>query len=187
MGKEIWVYIDQFKGKALAASWESLAAAKSIAGPLGGLVTALVLGPGAQALAGEAFHYGADAALWGDDATLADYRPEAYGLTLAKLAKDKSPQLVIIPATTRGRDLSAMVSAELGCGAAADATALEVKEASCASRARCTRASLPAWSLSPARAPTSSRCARAPSPCPSPTPQRAAAQPRSPQVSPRAI
>ncbi len=128
MGKEIWVYIDQFKGKALAASWESLAAAKSIAGPLGGSVAAIVLGAGAQALAEEAFHYGADAAMWGDDATLADYRPEPYGLTLAKLAKEKAPQLVIIPATTRGRDLSAMVSAELECGAAADATALEVKD-----------------------------------------------------------
>jgi electron transfer flavoprotein alpha subunit len=128
MGKEIWVYIDQFKGKPLAASWEALAAAKTLAGPLGGSVVAIALGPGAQALAGEAFHYGADAALWGDDATLADFRPEAYGLTLAKLAKEKVPQLVIIPATTRGRDLSAMVSAELGCGAAADATSLEVKD-----------------------------------------------------------
>ena len=128
MGKEIWVYIDQFKGKPVAASWEALAAAKTLAGPLGGSVVAIALGPGAQALAGEAFHFGADAALWGDDATLADFRPEAYGLTLAKLAKEKVPQLVIIPATTRGRDLSAMVSAELGCGAAADATGLEVKD-----------------------------------------------------------
>jgi len=128
MGKEIWVYIDQFKGKALAASWESLAAAKTLAGPLGGSVVALALGPGAQALAGEAFHFGADAAMWGDDPTLAVFRPEAYGLTVAKLAKEKIPQLVIIPATTRGRDMAAMVSAELGCGAAADATGLEVKD-----------------------------------------------------------
>ncbi len=128
MGKEIWVYIDQFKGKPLAASWESLAAAKTLAGPLGGSVVALALGPGAKALAEEAFHFGADAALWGDDPTLAEFRPEAYGLTVAKLAKEKAPQLVIIPASTRGRDLAAMVSAELGCGAAADATALEVKD-----------------------------------------------------------
>jgi len=128
MGKEIWVYIDQFKGKALSASWESLAAAKTLAGPLGGSVVALALGPGAQALAVEAFHFGADAAMWGDDATLADFRPEAYGLTVAKLAKEKVPQLVIIPASTRGRDLAAMVSAELGCGAAADATGMEVKD-----------------------------------------------------------
>ncbi len=127
---KIWVYIDQSKGQALPASWEGIGAAKTLAGQLGGGVTALVFGKGVEAIASEAFQYGADEVLLADDASLDDYRAEPYTALLAKLARDSSPEVVLFPTTTRGRELAAMAAIDLDTGVMPDVIALEVKDGS---------------------------------------------------------
>lgn len=124
----IWVYIDQFKGSALAASWEALGAAKKLAGEMGGTVTALVFGPNADALANEAFTYGAEAASVCDDATLAEFRVQPYAALLVKLVGEGKPSVVIAPNTTRGRDLIGMAAVLAGSSAIADGIGLEFKD-----------------------------------------------------------
>ncbi len=126
MSTEIWVYIDQFKGTPLPASWEALGQGKRMGGP----VIALVFGPGSQAIAKEAFQFGADQVLWSEDPLLADFRAEAFAGLVTQLAKEKKPSLLLVPSTTRGRDITAMVAAELGCGAIPEATGLETKDGS---------------------------------------------------------
>ncbi|MCK4978327.1 MAG: hypothetical protein KAS36_15430, partial [Anaerolineales bacterium] len=76
MSNKVWVYIDQFKGQAHPASWESLGAGRSLALKLGSGVSALIFGSQAGGVAEEAFQYGADEVLLADDVTLEDYRPE---------------------------------------------------------------------------------------------------------------
>ena len=125
---KIWVYIDQFKGQALPASWEAIGAAKNLASQLGGGVTALVFGKSADAVAAEAFQYGADEVLLADDATLDDYRCEPFTALLAKLASDTKPEVILFPTTTRGRELAAMAAIDLNTGVLPDVVALEVKD-----------------------------------------------------------
>jgi len=115
-----WVYIDHFKGRALPASWEAIGLGKTL-----GQVTALVFGSGIQELAKAAFEYGADEVLLVDDATLADFRAEAYATSLSKLAVERTPGLILFPTTTRGRDLAGMVAIDLGTGVMVDVTSLE--------------------------------------------------------------
>ena len=115
-----WVYIDHFKGNALPASWETIGVAKTL-----GSVTALVLGSGIEALANTAFEYGADEVLLADDAALADFRPEAYATTLSKLAAERTPDLLLFPTTTRGRELAGMLAIDLKTGVMVDVTSLE--------------------------------------------------------------
>ncbi|NOY99193.1 MAG: electron transfer flavoprotein subunit alpha/FixB family protein [Chloroflexi bacterium] len=117
-----WVYIDNFKGEALPASWEAISAAKS----LGGSVTALVFGSGVEALAKTAFEYGADEVLLADDASLADYRVEAFASTLSKLAAERAPDVILLPTTTRGRELAGMAAIDLKTGVLVDVVALEL-------------------------------------------------------------
>jgi electron transfer flavoprotein alpha subunit len=128
MSNKVWVYIDQFKGKTYPVSWEALGAAHSLAEKLGGWVTALVLGPQSQSVAGEAFHYGADEVFYADDATLTDFRPEPYTALIAKLAKGASPEVLLFPTTTRGRELAAMCAIDLETGVMPDVTALSVED-----------------------------------------------------------
>jgi electron transfer flavoprotein alpha subunit len=127
---KIWVYIDQFKGQPLPTSWEGIGAGKTLASQLGGGVTALVFGKWVEALAADAFHYGADEVLLADDPTLEDYRSEPYTALLAKLASESSPEVILFPTTTRGRELAAMAAVDLSTGVLPDVTALEVVDGS---------------------------------------------------------
>lgn len=115
-----WVYIDHFKGNALPASWETIGVGKTL-----GNVTALVFGSGIEALAKTAFEYGADEVLLADDEVLSDYRSEAYATTLSKLAAERTPDLLLFPTTTRGRELAGMIAIDLKSGVMVDVTSLE--------------------------------------------------------------
>ena len=118
-----WVYIDHFKGSALPASWEAIGVGKTL-----GEVSALVFGAGVEALAKSAFEYGADEVLLAEDASLADYRAEAYASTLSKLAAEKTPDVILLPTTTRGRELAGMAAMDLKTGVLVDVIALEVQD-----------------------------------------------------------
>lgn len=117
-----WVYVDHFKGEALPASWEAIGVGRTL-----GAVTALVFGSGVERLANEAFEYGADEVLLADDSALADYRAEAYASTLAALAAERSPEVILLPTTTRGREIAAMAAVDLKTGVLVDVTAIEMQ------------------------------------------------------------
>jgi len=114
------VFIDHFKGNALPASWEAVGVGKTL-----GNVTALICGSGVEALAKTAFEFGVDEVLLADDPALADYRAEAFAATLSKLAAERTPDLLLFPTTTRGRELAGMAAIDLKTGVMVDVTALE--------------------------------------------------------------
>lgn len=127
---KIWVYIDQFNGQPLPISWEGIGAGKTLAAQLGGGVTALVFGKGVENIASQAFQYGADEVLLADDPSLDDYRCEPYTALLAKLASEASPEVILFPTTTRGREMAAMAAIDLNSGVLPDVIALEVADGS---------------------------------------------------------
>lgn len=125
---KVWVYIDHFKGEALPASWESVGAARMLAGQMGGGVTALVFGNQVEKVATQAFQYGADEVLLADDPTLEDYRPEPFTSLLARAAADAKPEAILFPTTTRGRELAGMSAIDLQTGVLVDVIALELQD-----------------------------------------------------------
>jgi len=128
MGNKVLVYIDQYQGEILPASWETLGAGHSLAESLGGPVSVLVAGEGSQAVAEQAFQYGADAVLYADDPTLNDFRAEPYTALIASVAKEQAPEVILFPTTTRGRELAAMSAIDLQTGVLADVTVLDVQD-----------------------------------------------------------
>ncbi|MFC1996355.1 electron transfer flavoprotein subunit alpha/FixB family protein [Chloroflexota bacterium] len=118
---KIWVFIDQFKGTVLPASWEALGVGKTL-----GDVTAIVFGEGVENIAQEAFHYGADEVLLADDPILTDFRAEPYARLISGLAEEPIPDVILFPTTSRGRDLAAMTAIDLATGVLVDVTAIEV-------------------------------------------------------------
>jgi electron transfer flavoprotein alpha subunit len=73
-----------------------------------------------------AIHYGADEVFIADDPILEDFRPEPYVGTLAQLAGDLEPEVILFPTTTRGRELAAMAAIDLDSGVLIDVISLEV-------------------------------------------------------------
>jgi len=115
-----FVYIDHFKGDVQPASWEALGLAKSF-----GTAVALVFGSGVDEVAKAAVEFGADEVLVADDASLADYRAETYASTLSALASSHSPNLILLPTTSRTRELAAMSAIDLNTGVLTDVSNLE--------------------------------------------------------------
>lgn len=108
----VFVWIETFNGRAVPASWEALAAGKTLADQFGVPLTALVFGQNAAVVASEAATYGAAKALVCEDATLTDFRLEPYAALLTKLVQDNTPKAVVAAATSRGRELLAASAAD---------------------------------------------------------------------------
>ncbi len=122
----IWVWIENGDGEISAISREVLGAGRTVADELGQSLTALVLGQDVGAVADAAFDLGANAVLGCDDASLANFRVEAYGQLVTQLAQEKGPGVIMAGASTRGRDLAAWVAADLDAGLVADGSAFTV-------------------------------------------------------------
>jgi electron transfer flavoprotein alpha subunit len=119
---KIWVYIDHFKGEIVSASWEALGVAKTF-----GSASALIFGPGVDDLIKAAFEFGADEVLSADDPALADFRAETYAATLSAIGSSAAPDLILLPTTSRTREMAAMSAMDLNSGVLTDVTALEVQ------------------------------------------------------------
>jgi electron transfer flavoprotein alpha subunit len=113
------VYIDHFKGVVQPASWEALGVAKSF-----GTAIAVLFGQGLDEACKTAFEMGADEVLVAEDAGLVDYRAEAFASTLASVAASQSPDLILLPTTTRTREFAAMAAIDLKTGVLVDLTGL---------------------------------------------------------------
>ena len=113
------VYIDHFKGQVQPAAWEALGIAKSF-----GDAAAVIFGSDLEALTKTAFEFGADEVLVADDPGLVDYSAESYAATLSALASLRSPDLILLPTTSRTRELAAMTAIDLNTGVLVDLTGL---------------------------------------------------------------
>jgi electron transfer flavoprotein alpha subunit len=126
MATKTWVFIEQVKGLVAQPSLEALGEARRLMGldAQGGTVAGLLFGHNVSGLVATVIAHGADEVLLADDATLADFRAEAYGALLVKLAREQQPTLILAGATTRGRDILGWTAPDLETSALADVIAL---------------------------------------------------------------
>jgi electron transfer flavoprotein alpha subunit len=127
--KHVWVFVEQERGQVHPVSWELMGAGRELADKLKVELAAVVIGPpgdGVQHAAAEAFWYGADLAYIVADPVLADYRNEAYTKALTDVVNTYKPEILLLGATTLGRDLAGSVATTLLTGLTADCTALDV-------------------------------------------------------------
>jgi electron transfer flavoprotein alpha subunit len=126
MANKVWVFIDQFKGQALPASWEAVFAGRKLADQMGSGVTAVLIGSELDGLAEKAIHFGADEVLVADDPSLADYRSNAYASVLSKAAGESEPAVLLFPTSTRGRELAGIAAIDLNTGVLVDVIELSL-------------------------------------------------------------
>jgi electron transfer flavoprotein alpha subunit len=130
MADKVWVYIDQFNGEAIPASWEAIGAARMLAEQFGGGVTAVIAGEEVKEAAEQAVQYGADQVYFCNDETMKDFRAEPSASLLSGLAREHQPEVILFPTTSRGRELAGMVAVDLKSGVLPDVTALEIQDGS---------------------------------------------------------
>src|SRR5271157_5490678 len=129
--KHVWVFIEMERGVVHPVSFELLGEGRKLADQLGVELGGVVMGaPGEDVrnAAKEAFAYGADVVYTVEDAILQDYRNEPYSKGLTQLVNTHKPEILLLGATTLGRDLAGSVATTLLTGLTADCTELRVDD-----------------------------------------------------------
>ncbi len=123
---EVWVFVEHTDRRPAPVSWELLGKGRELAEALGGKVCSVLLGQGVDGLIKEAFAYGADKVYTMDDPVLAHYRTQSYLHGMMKLVEKYRPEVMLLGATTMGRDLAGAVATSLQTGLTADCTGLSI-------------------------------------------------------------
>ncbi|MCH4888499.1 electron transfer flavoprotein subunit alpha/FixB family protein [Acidaminobacter sp. JC074] len=124
----VTVFCEQRESEISKVSFELIGKGRDIADEIGVKVTAVVLGHGIDAKCDKLIHFGADEVIYVDDKALELYTTEAYTQALTAVLEETKPEIVLIGATSIGRDLGPRVSSRLNTGLTADCTRLEVGE-----------------------------------------------------------
>lgn len=127
--KGVWVFIEHERGTVHPVSWELLGEGRKLADMLGVELAGVVMGaPGdtTRSFCQEAFRYGADLCYLVEDPILGDYRNESYTRGLTELVNKFEPEILLLGATTLGRDLAGSVATTLATGLTADCTELNI-------------------------------------------------------------
>jgi electron transfer flavoprotein alpha subunit len=127
MASNVLVFVERRDGQVKRPSLETLCAARGLAGVLGGGVDAVALGSGAADCAEELGRHGARRLYCAEDAHLDLYAAEAYAACLAGAARDAEAGVVLLAATSMGKDRAARATARLGTACASDLIEVEVK------------------------------------------------------------
>ena len=130
--KGVWVFIEHERGHVHSVSWELVGEARKLADKLGCSVSAVLLGGTDEALerfAAEAFTFGADKAYIVHDPVLQGYRNEPFTKGLTDLVNKYQPEILLLGATSMGRDLAGSVATTLLTGLTADCTELAIDPA----------------------------------------------------------
>ncbi|MGO9514105.1 MAG: electron transfer flavoprotein subunit alpha/FixB family protein [Steroidobacteraceae bacterium] len=127
--KGVWVFIEHERGHTHPVSWELLGEGRKLADKLGVELAGVLLGapdPTLTAACRKAFGYGADLCYLIEDPILADYRNEPYTKGLTDLVNKYQPEILMLGATTLGRDLAGSIATTLATGLTADCTELNI-------------------------------------------------------------
>lgn len=89
---------------------------------LGGPVTALAIGKNAKTLAGEAATLGVQKALYVEQDEVSSYATRAYARAVHEAAKATGATLILLGATSLGKDLGPRLSGRLASGLSSDVT-----------------------------------------------------------------
>ncbi len=124
----VCVYCEFEEGRIQDVSFELLTKGRSLANQLNCKLEALVLGEGLAGIENEISKYGVDTVYIADDKRLYPYTTLPHTAVAVGLFKETKPQIVLMGATSIGRDLGPRISSSLTSGLTADCTNLEIGE-----------------------------------------------------------
>jgi electron transfer flavoprotein alpha subunit len=126
--RDIWVIAEK-EGEILApVTLEMLGQARQLSDSLGVYVKAVFLGESTEELGQELVSNGADEVYVSDDPRLSEYNTESYSKVLGDLIEEEKPEIVLLGATSMGRDLAPRLAQCLGTALFTNCLNLEIDE-----------------------------------------------------------
>ena len=127
MSNGVIAITEQSEGVLRKVACEALSEGKRIAESLGCSLTAVVLGSGMENVSDEPGKYGADRIIVVDNKALSEYMTDAYTNVIADIVNKENPSVLILGASSQGKDLSARLSARLNAPLAMDCIAVRIE------------------------------------------------------------
>jgi len=127
MSKPVLVVTEQRNGVFRNVSFEAVSQGRHLADQLGSELVAVVLGSGIDGVSQRPAHYGADKVLLGDSPLFEKYQAEAFTKAIVDAVKSTDPEIILLPATSMGKDLAPRLAARLDVGLATDCTQLTLE------------------------------------------------------------
>ncbi len=125
---DVWVIAEQNEGKIHPVTIELVGEGRKLADALGKNLAVVVPGFDVDAEISKLMHYPVDTILYIKHPLLKDFSTEGYALSISELILSKKPEVVLIGATSIGRDIAPRIAGKVGTGLTADCTKLEVDE-----------------------------------------------------------
>lgn len=126
---EVWTLAEHHGTSIKEVSWELLARGRGLADSLGSALCSVVLGNGIpEEELKTLFAHGADRVYVVSSRHLAEVVCETYANTLAALAEEYKPDIILAAATTTGRSVLPRLAVQLHTGLTADCTELAIEE-----------------------------------------------------------
>ena len=124
--KSVFVYCEVENKKVADISQELLSAGKRLAKKLGAPLEALVIGKDLKNIHKQIAPYGVDKIFIADDKRLEPYRTLPHTAIALDVLRREDPQIVLLGATSIGRDIAPRLASALSCGLTADCTVLDI-------------------------------------------------------------
>ncbi|MCL5809061.1 MAG: electron transfer flavoprotein subunit alpha/FixB family protein [Deltaproteobacteria bacterium] len=128
MAKGVWIVAEQRDGAFRKISYELASTARKLADQLGEEVCAVLCGSGIEGIAGQLGKYGVDKVFVADNPALEPYTTDAHALAVAKVVKENDPAILLLGASTQGKDLSGRLVGKLATGLATDCTDVKIAD-----------------------------------------------------------
>ncbi|SHH83511.1 FAD-binding protein [Desulfosporosinus lacus] len=122
----VWVIIEYTNGKVAPVSWELLGEGRKLADAIGCGLSGVITGNEIDSVIPEAFAYGAEKVYVVDHPILKDYRTEPYAEAITSLVRKYQPEIILMGATSMGRDVFPAIATKLQTGLTADCTVLGI-------------------------------------------------------------
>jgi electron transfer flavoprotein alpha subunit len=125
---EIWVFGDYRNYFQNRVTLQLLSRATDLAARLHASVCATVFGHQVDEWVGEYIAHGAKKIYVVEDESLKDYSTDLYVTLMERLAKEYAPEIILVGATTFGREFAPRVAKRLGTGLTADCVGLDINK-----------------------------------------------------------
>ena len=126
--KGIMTWVEMHDTVPARSSLEILNPARKLADQLGTRVTAVVVGSNIRGVAKEIIAYGADEVIVVEDPRLSEYTVLPLTSIFSQLIKEARPEIMLLGATTSGRELAPRIASRVRAGVTADCTDLRIGE-----------------------------------------------------------
>ena len=126
--KDVLVICEQLDSKLQKVTFELLGKGKELADAQNGKVLALLMGHNVSNHSQQLINSGADTVICVDDEYLKDYMTEPYTKAACAVFKEYTQDIVLVGASSIGRDLAPRIAARIKTGLTADCTTLEIDE-----------------------------------------------------------